>query len=118
MGNTTNVIKILIVDDQEGIRQLLTEACALLGYEAHTAANGDEALQLIGQDDFQVALVDLKMGGLNGLETMKRLKEKKKNLKGVFMSGYGLREMEGNYILNKPFDLQEIKDIIEKVLQN
>ncbi|MGI6605451.1 MAG: response regulator [Peptococcia bacterium] len=118
MENTTNVIKILIVDDQEGIRQLLTEACALLGYEAKTAANGDEALQLIGQEDFQVALVDLKMGGLNGFETMKRLKEKRKDMRGVFMSGYGLREMEGNYILNKPFDLQEMEDVLEKVLNN
>lgn len=118
MENTTNVKKLLIVDDQEAIRQLLTEVCALLGYEAKTAANGDEALQMIGHEEFHVALVDLKMGGLNGLETMKRLKEKKKNLKGVFMSGYGIQELDGNYILNKPFDLQEIKDVLEKVLNN
>lgn len=109
--------KIIVVDDQEAIRQLLVETCILLGYEVKTAATGDEACRLVSQETFDVALVDLKMNGMNGLETMRRLREKRGGLKGIFMTGYEEPELE-HAVLRKPFDLQEIKAALEKALSN
>ncbi len=109
--------KIIVVDDQEAIRQLLVETCTLLGYEVKTAATGDEACRLVSQETFDVALVDLKMNGMNGFETMRRLREEKADLKGIFMTGYEESELE-HAVLRKPFGLQEIEAVLEKVLSN
>lgn len=107
--------RIIVVDDQEAIRQLLVEICTLLGYEVKTAANGDEACQLVSQELFDIALVDLKMNGMNGIETMRRLREIRPDLKGIFMTGYVEAKLD-HAVLKKPFDLQEIKTVLEEVL--
>lgn len=116
-------IKILIVDDQEGIRRLLAETCSLLGYEVFTAASGQEALEIVKIDSFQVALVDMKMPGMNGLETMKQLLETVEDLKGIVMTGYGEIDLveDANKLgiaafIQKPFNLEEIKELLEKVI--
>lgn len=116
-------IKILIVDDQEGIRRLLAEACSLLGYEVFTAASGQEALETVKKNNFQVALVDMKMPGMNGLETMKQLLETVKDLKGIVMTGYGEIDLVADVnklgiaaLLQKPFNLEEIQELLEKVI--
>ena len=115
--------QVLIVDDQEGIRQLLHETCHLLGYKALTAKSGVEALALAQKHDFQLALVDLKMPGLDGFSTMERLLAVENRLNLIAMSGYG--EMELNdfpphlkvaAIMKKPFDLMELKSLLEKTL--
>ncbi len=117
MGNKA---KILIIDDQEGIRQLLAETCLMLGYEVKTAANGQEAYDLVCQEDFQVAFVDMKMSGINGYETMKLIREKRKGLKGVFMTGYDEPDPELKsemIVLIKPFNLEKVKEVLEKLLK-
>jgi two-component system response regulator (stage 0 sporulation protein F) len=117
MGNKA---KILIIDDQEGIRQLLAETCLMLGYEVKTAANGQEAYDLVCQEDFQVAFVDMKMSGINGYETMKLIREKRKGLKGVFMTGYDEPDHELKsemIVLIKPFNLEKVKEVLEKLLK-
>ena len=61
---------ILVVDDEESLRFFLSEELAEQGYTVHTAANGHEALDLLKQVAIDLAIVDLQMPGLNGLELM------------------------------------------------
>lgn len=119
--------RVLIVDDQEGIRQLLEETCLLLGYEVMTARAGLEALALVEKHDFQAVLLDWKMPGLNGFHTTERLLARNEQLKIIMMSGFWVTEEEIGGILShldiaavlkKPFDLLELQLVLEKVLIN
>ncbi len=115
---------LLIVDDHEGIRGLLKETCLLLGYEVLTAANGKEALELIGSNDIKAALVDMEMPGLSGLETIERMCRIVPQIKAVVMTGYGGSLLLEDAIkhgacamLKKPFDLEGIKSLLKRILQ-
>ncbi|MCR4440654.1 MAG: response regulator [Peptococcaceae bacterium] len=112
--------KVLVVDDQEGIRRLLGETCAILGYEAVTVSTGNEAVRMAANTQFSAALIDMKMPGLSGLETIKRLREIAPLLKIVLMTGYGeiyqaedIARLGVCGIIRKPFDLEEIKNFLE-----
>lgn len=115
--------KILIVDDQEGIRRLLSEICSMLGCQSLAAASGFEALQVIKNNKFKIALIDLKMPGLNGLDTLAMLQADDPQLKGVLMTGYDETDLREEAlrkgacsVISKPFELDEIKVLLEGLL--
>ena len=66
--------KILIVDDQQGIRLLLNEIFKNEGYETFLASNGIEAVQYVDNNVIDCALLDMKIPGMNGLEILKHIK--------------------------------------------
>lgn len=114
--------RILVVDDQEGIRRLLEETCTILGYEAETAASGKEALEKLEERSFALILIDMKMPGLNGLETLKKILALNNSVRTVLMTGYGesylleeALQLGVSDIIQKPFDLNEIKDLLERL---
>jgi len=113
--------KVLVVDDQEGIRKLLGETCALLGYDVITAPSGIEAVKIASVHKIKVAIVDMKMPGLNGIETLKELCAIDPDIKVGLMTGYGevclledALKQGACEIIRKPFDLEEIKDFLER----
>lgn len=114
--------KVLIVDDQEGIRKLLAETCTLLGYDAAVVPSGKEALERVKGEKFQLAIVDMKMPGMSGLETLIKMRSIDENIKKILMTGYG----ESSYlddaikqgvdgVVLKPFDLDEIRKLLEEL---
>lgn len=112
--------KVLVVDDQEGIRKMLEETCALLGFDVMTATSGDEALQLAQSNKFKAALIDLKMPGLNGVETIQKLLALDPEIKVALMTGYGDVYMQGEALsyyacrlIRKPFELEEVREFLE-----
>ena len=66
--------KVLVVDDEENIRNLLSAFLAKEGYEVIVAANGEEALELVATANPQVVLLDVTMPGVDGIEVCERLK--------------------------------------------
>lgn len=113
---------ILVVDDQEGIRSLLAEMCSLLGYDVETASSGDEALEVAAIRNFNAALIDMKMPGLDGLETLEGLRKLDPNLKMILMTGYGEIPQMGealnkgaSKIIHKPFDLADIMNCLSNI---
>jgi two-component system response regulator (stage 0 sporulation protein F) len=120
----TSAKTVLIVDDQDGIRKLLEEATTLLGYAADTVSSGAEALERIRSRKYQLALVDMKMPGISGLETLLEMRALDRGIKTVLMTGYGesfymeeaLKKGADGVIL-KPFDLEELRELFEKLLQ-
>lgn len=116
--------KVLVVDDQEGIRKLLKEVLAELGYEAEVVSSGAEAVQAFTEGSFKLVLMDMKMPGLNGFETAERLKKISEDLKIILMTGFYdsfLLEEAKNHgadgLLNKPFNLEEIQRILEETFK-
>lgn len=115
--------KILVVDDQVGVRRLLGEAFREDPYEIKLAANGAEALQLFGEFRPNLILMDMKMPGLNGIEVLKKIRILDRQVKVIIMTAYGdiqnesSNEDDGIFCyVGKPFDLFELKDLVRKIL--
>jgi two-component system response regulator (stage 0 sporulation protein F) len=116
-------ITILVIDDQPGIRRLLAEVLQEDGYKVAIAANGYEALQRVKEITPQLILMDMKMPGMDGLETFRELKKIGKAEKVIMMTAYGELELVkeamslGAYkYITKPFDINLIKTMVVEAL--
>ena len=114
-------ISILIVDDEEGIRNSLAAYLKLEGYRVDSAANGKEALEKLRQSKFNVVLLDINMPVMDGLETLQAIKAIDFSIQVIMMTAYStfdktLKSLEygaTDYIL-KPFDdLSEILSLVK-----
>ncbi|MBE6184712.1 response regulator [Heyndrickxia ginsengihumi] len=115
--------KILIVDDQFGIRILLTEVLQKEGYETFQAANGVQALELVKKYTFDLVLLDMKIPGMDGIEILKRMKKIHSDIRVIIMTAYGELDMiEETKKLGalthfaKPFDIDDIRKAVKESL--
>ncbi|MFO7929089.1 MAG: response regulator [Candidatus Humimicrobiaceae bacterium] len=114
--------KILIVDDEQNIRKTLKQCLANEGYDIDIAVNGEEALKKIKDDNFDLVLLDIKMPGMNGMEVLNKLRERKDSTNVVMMTAYGTveRAVEAMKLgaidfLSKPFTPEEIRNLVKKI---
>ncbi len=85
--------KILLVDDEEGIRKVLAISLADEGYEVLTAENGEEALRLFSEAVPRLVLTDIKMPGMDGVELLQQIKELSPDTEVIMMTGHGDMEL-------------------------
>ena len=117
--------KILIVDDQQGIRVLLNEIFQKEGFETYQAGNGLQALELVKEQEFDLMLLDMKLPGLNGLGVLKETRDViSKRFPIIMMSAYGEQALieealaYGNVqYFTKPFNIFELLEQVKKTLQ-
>ena len=83
---------VLIIDDDLGVRITVHKILSRSGYEVMTAASGDEALQLAKEKPFDLALIDLIMPGIDGIETMRRLRETSPETVVIMLTAHGTME--------------------------
>jgi len=115
---------ILVMDDEEFIREILAELLTNLGYEVTTVNNGQQAIEAYQQQKFELIIMDLTIpGGLGGLETIQLLKEVDPGVKAVVSSGYANDPVVAEYeqygfcgYLNKPYNIRDLSDLLEKIL--
>jgi len=115
---------ILLVDDEKQVIDFLSEIIFRAGLEARTAGNGYEALKIAKAEQCAVAVVDLKMPGLSGIETIRSLKEMDPNMEIIVFTGYpsldsSLAAIEQRVFayLSKPSDRQVILRMVERALE-
>lgn len=115
--------KILVVDDQLGVRRLLYETFREYQHHVEMAANGTEALELIRTFNPDLVLMDMKMPGMNGIETLRQMRALDLTTQVIMMTAYGdvynveeAKELGIIYYLNKPFDLFELRDKVAEIL--
>jgi len=113
--------RILIADDEFLIRQLLEETARRRGIDAVTAASGEEAMEILEKEDFQMAFVDLKMGKATGMDVLKRAVQLRPAMLFVIMTAYGTVETAIEAIklgafdfVIKPFSPDQMDVLIEK----
>jgi len=111
--------KALIVDDDDGFREVLTGYLESFGVTVRQASSGEEALVEIERDLPDVVFLDVYMPGMNGLQLMKIIKTKYPQLKVIVMSGYATEATAKEAIdlgaydyMNKPIELEHIMDIL------
>lgn len=117
--------KVLMVDDEETVRKLLSDFLTDEGYDVTAMEDGEEALRKVHEDNFMAVLVDLKMGGgLNGIDFLRTVKQANASLPVILVTGYASLETAisatkydaYDYII-KPFDLNEIKMVVKKAVR-
>lgn len=118
---TNSQATILVIDDQPGIRRLLTEVLQDEGYQVITAANGYEGIQVAQDVHPNIILMDMKMPGMDGIEALKELKRQGQGDQVIMMTAYGELDMVNeareagmlDYI-TKPFDIMSLCQTIEE----
>ncbi|WP_026963011.1 response regulator [Alicyclobacillus herbarius] len=115
--------KILVVDDQFGIRILLQEVLNKEGYQTLLAHNGPTALELAKKESPDLILLDMKIPGMDGLEILRNLCKLEIPSKVVMMTAYGeldliqeAVEMGALAHFTKPFDIDELRQVVRAFL--
>ena len=81
--------KILLVDDEEGIRKVLGISLSDIGYKVYTAENGEEAFEIFEEVDPPIVLTDIKMPGMDGVELLRKIKATSPNTEVIMITGHG-----------------------------
>lgn len=116
--------KILVVDDEVNLLKALSDILKKNGYEVAVARDGPSALQILQKDSFDVALLDIRMPQMNGVELLEKLKAQHQGMEVIVMTAYGTIETAKrsmklgayDYIL-KPLDIDEVLMNIGKIVQ-
>lgn len=115
--------KILIVDDQFGIRILLKEVLQKEGYTTFQASNGQKAIDIVKNEKPDLVLLDMKIPGMDGIEILTKLKEINQNIQVIIMTAYEELDMIQEAIqlgalthVAKPFDIEDLVKEVKKFL--
>ncbi|MCK4857697.1 MAG: response regulator [candidate division Zixibacteria bacterium] len=117
--------RLLVVDDELFVRELLQEFFAKLNYAVDIARSGADAMELLRENLYEVALVDLKMSEMDGIELLRQIRQTDENLQVVLMTGYptvdsaisALRQDAYDYVI-KPFRLSELETIVRNAIRD
>ncbi len=113
--------RILVVDDEEGLRLLYKEELEDDGWEVSLASSGEESLKMLEKELSDLVLLDIKMPGMDGVEVLRRVKEKWKELPVILCTAYPHYKHDFGtwasdaYVI-KSSDLTELKQVIRDIL--
>ena len=121
---TSPAPRVLVVDDEKVIREILADFLSLEGFSVATAPDGLAALERLAQESFDMVISDLKMPNLGGLELLEQIKQHHENVLTVIMTGFGtvetaieaMKKGAYDYIL-KPFNVEEVIHIVHRGLE-
>lgn len=115
--------RILVVDDDPAVRELLERSLSSPAYELFGAADGVEALERVRDATFDLCLVDLMMPRMGGMDLVRALRESNRETIVFIITGFGseesareARELGCSDYITKPFDVEELKTLIREAL--
>ncbi len=115
--------KVLVVDDQIGMLETFTDILEDKGFNVVTADDGFAAIERVKEQSFDIIFMDIKMPGINGVQTFREIKKINPKVAVVMMTAYSVEDLieeaiaEGAYtVIYKPFDINKVIQTIEKVL--
>lgn len=119
----TQPVNILLVDDDQSLTRTIGLILERQGYAVSTAGSGLEAIERIREEAFDLAFVDIKMPGLDGVETLCQLKSLRRDLTVVMMTAYTVEqrvrealEAGAHGVLHKPFDVKAVLSLIRRAV--
>ncbi|MGE0490866.1 MAG: response regulator [Vulcanimicrobiota bacterium] len=117
-------IRILIVEDDDNLRDLLVEALDDEEFSVQSASNAELGLALAHSNDFELVVTDIKVPGIDGLEALRRMKQERPDLESIVITGYSTEEESIRAVrlgvseyLRKPFELPEFREAVARVQQ-
>jgi response regulator RpfG family c-di-GMP phosphodiesterase len=116
--------RILIVDDDRAVLEVLAEGLTMLGYDIVTARGADEAFDRVRHEPIALVLSDIEMPGRSGLELLRRIKDRDADLDVIMVTGavdagtavQAIRQGASDYV-TKPFNLDEVQIVVERTLE-
>jgi DNA-binding NtrC family response regulator len=118
------LFKVLVVDDDADLRELLTEAVAGWGYAVSMASSGDEAVQKIYAERFDIVITDLMMPGMDGLELLERINRLDREIVVIMVTGNATMETAVKAIeagaydyIAKPFRLDDLMVLVKNAAE-
>lgn len=124
-GSSTMAVanKILVVDDEEALRTVLSSELESEGYLVQSAGDGEAAMKILGEQDFHLVLLDIKMPNVDGFEVLKFLKQKHPQTKVIMLTGFAdlknaieSKKLGAEDFVSKPYDLVDLLTTVERVL--
>ena len=116
------MIRVFIIDDDRDFAESLSMAIEGRGFEVEVAFSGEEAIKKFRETDFDIAFMDVKLPGKNGVESFIEIKEFKPGVRVVMMTGYSVEQLleqavknDAWGILHKPLDMNHIINMLEKI---
>ena len=116
-------MKILVVDDEEGARDLFNTILTDEGYDVSLANGGEEALDLFKSNPFNLVITDIKMPVMDGLQLLQEIRKMGSKTDVIMVTAYGEVEsyltamsLGAAEYINKPVRIKELKRIVHKVL--
>jgi two-component system response regulator (stage 0 sporulation protein F) len=118
------VAKILIIDDEVHIRELLRKALGREGYEVVSVPTAEQSLELIFKEPFDLLLLDIRLSGESGISVLKKVREYRQDVPIVIYSGVLTSELEkearvagANEVLSKDMDILQLVEKIKKIVK-
>ena len=115
--------RVLVVDDEEAVRDLIAKTLTMADYEVNTATDGQSALDLLKDTDFDLLITDLKMPGMDGLNVIRQARKLSPSLPIIIITGYSTEASAIEAInlgvcgyLTKPFRLPRILSVAARAL--
>ena len=113
--------RVLLVDDEQELVSTLAERLSLRGLDAHWVSSGEEALQKMDEIHFDVAVLDMKMPRMSGLQLKRKMQEKYPDMHFIFLTGHGSEEdfqagsseAGEDFYLIKPVNIERL---VERIL--
>ena len=110
---------VLLVDDEPGMTETLSDIFIEMGHEVAVAKDGPEAVRLVQERRYGLALIDIMMPGMNGIEVLKKVKEVRPAIKVVMMTAFALdelieeaRSLGAVDVLFKPLQIEKLKPLL------
>lgn len=116
-------MRVLLVDDERELVSALAERLSLRGYEADFAVSAQDALALVAEHSYDIAVLDVKMPGMGGIDLFARIRELSPGTRGVFLTGHGSpRDFRagadcGEAYLIKPVPIEVLQKTFEDIAE-
>lgn len=113
--------RIMLVDDETEFLEVMSERLTSRGIDVATSTSAEEAIGRLGKETFDAVILDLQMPGMDGLEALKHMKEKRPELQVILLTGHATVEkgveaikLGAMDLIEKPADLESLKEKIKK----
>ncbi|MEJ2724814.1 MAG: response regulator [Deltaproteobacteria bacterium] len=124
MPEEKNKIRLLIVDDDEKFLNTIAERLGLKDFDVTTASEGTQAIKAAKKAKFDLAILDLKMPGMDGMELLRLLKQKHRFLEIIILTGYAsidsaveCTKLGAFGYLEKPYDFKKLLEMLKKAYE-
>jgi signal transduction histidine kinase/CheY-like chemotaxis protein len=117
--------RILVIDDEESVRSVLSRILSRVKYQVNVAKDGEEGIRLFNEKAYDIVLTDLGMPGMSGWDVCREIKKMNPRTPVGMITGWGMeigeekiQEVELDFLISKPFDSNQILDIVAKTMES
>ncbi|MGI9328509.1 MAG: response regulator [Pseudomonadales bacterium] len=117
--------RLLVVDDDDAVRQVTEEMLNVLGYESESVGSGRKALSTLKEKEFDLLLLDVAMPIMSGAEVVAELEQQEVDLPVILMTGFSVSDVADlmdnprtpRAVLSKPFPMKELQAVVEQMFE-